>query len=456
MMEHSSRKPSPIDLFRGWPHPSLHPISALKKATETVLSDPSIHVPGLGYGPDDGYLPLREEIAKWLSDFYKPAQNIGPERICITGGASQNMACILQVFSDPGYTRNIWMVSPTYHLACRIFDDAGFVGKMRSVPEDEEGIDVEYLERKIRQSEEMAADNTSSPFKTPRPWRKIFKHIIYAVPTFSNPSSKVMSIRRREQVVRLARCYDALVITDDVYDHLQWSSSAISQQSQPRSALAPRLVDVDRFLDGGPKDEFGNCVSNGSFSKLVGGGCRVGWAEGTQMFAYGVSQAGSSRSGGAPSQFTSTFVWHLLSSGFLQAYIPEVITPAYSKRYHILSAAIDRYLLPLGVERTDNTSATIAGGYFFWLRLPRGMKASQVAERARDEENLMIGDGMLFAVEGEVNKAESNDDDDLGEVLSIRSDLENYIRICLAYEEEEYLGEGIKRLASVIQKQAGG
>ena len=45
------------------------------------------------------------------------------------------------------------MVSPTYHLACRIFEDSGFHGRLRSVPEDEEGVDVENLRKALHQSE---------------------------------------------------------------------------------------------------------------------------------------------------------------------------------------------------------------------------------------------------------------------------------------------------------------
>lgn len=103
-----------------------------------------------------------------------------------------------------------------------------------------------------------------------------------------------MSLRRREQLVRLAREHDALIVTDDVYDQLQWPAKRISSPSYSKHACLPRIVDVDRSLDGGAlrhgADGFGNAVSNGSFSKIVGPGCRTGWMEGTPRSAWAVSQ----------------------------------------------------------------------------------------------------------------------------------------------------------------------
>lgn len=103
-----------------------------------------------------------------------------------------------------------------------------------------------------------------------------------------------MSLRRREELVRLAREYDALVITDDVYDFLQWSSSLTPQTLSMDKAVMPRIVDIDRYLDGGTErhgaDGFGNAVSNGSFSKICGPGLRTGWCEGSTKLSYGVSQ----------------------------------------------------------------------------------------------------------------------------------------------------------------------
>jgi DNA-binding transcriptional MocR family regulator len=154
----SSRSQTQIDLLKGWPNPGLLPPNCLKEASETAFSDPRIWTPGLAYGPDDGYLPLRQELAKWLTNFYEPKEAIETGRICVTGGASQNLACLLQTFTDAIYTRNVWMVAPTYYLACRIFDDAGFAGKIRGVPEDEQGVDVEFLSQELRKSEAQARE----------------------------------------------------------------------------------------------------------------------------------------------------------------------------------------------------------------------------------------------------------------------------------------------------------
>ena len=148
--------PRLINLLRGWPNPSLLPTIQLKAAASAALSDPNVSTPGLLYGPDPGYEPLRKQLASWLTAFYQPSEAIGFERICISGGASQNLACILDVFSDPIYTRHVWMISPTYFNACRIFEDGGFTGRLCSVPEDDEGVDVQFLDHGMQKAEREA------------------------------------------------------------------------------------------------------------------------------------------------------------------------------------------------------------------------------------------------------------------------------------------------------------
>ncbi|KAF7717172.1 Uncharacterized protein PECH_004024 [Penicillium ucsense] len=427
----------PIDLFCGWPNPALLPAPELLRSAATVLTTPSIAHPALQYGPDEGYEPLRVHLAQWLQNFYQPSQPISPGRICITGGASQNLACVLAVFTDPVYTRGVWMVDPTYFLAGRIVDDAGFSGRIHGVPEDDEGVDLLVLERGLRAAEDKALreGNTQPVYKPERPWRKIYKYVIYSVPTFANPTSKIMSLARREQLVRLARQYDALLITDDVYDFLQWSPTPGDSLARPERACLPRLVDVDRYLDGGPIDEWGHAISNGSFSKLLGPGARTGWAEASEKVAYGISQAGSSRSGGAPSQLCSTFIDQLIPSGYLNRWIRDVLQPAYADRYYRLLAGIQEHLAPLGVTVEASSGSTV-GGYFIWVSLPAPLLAVDVVSAAQEQENLRLASGTLF----EVGSPQPPSDRFTG-----------CLRLCFAWEDPRHLGEGMRRLARVVR-----
>lgn len=289
----------PINLMRGWPNKSLLPTDLIRSAAQKALADPAIAGEALEYGPDPGYEPLRRSLADWLASFYQPdGSRTASSNLSITGGASQSLGAILSVYTDPSYTTNVWIVAPAYMLAFSVFEDAGFAGRMRAIPEDDEGIDVEYLRTELRKSAEndRREGRTAEPkYKPRRSWAKVYRHVIYAVPTFANPSSRSMSLQRREALVGTAREFDALIVADDVYDFLQWPAG-VELLSSPRLSTAhlPRLVDIDRSLNGGAdrkdSDGFGNACSNGSFSKIAGPGIRVGWVEGTPKFAYGVSQ----------------------------------------------------------------------------------------------------------------------------------------------------------------------
>ena len=95
--------------------------------------------------------------------------------------------------------------------------------------------------------------------------------------------------------------------------------------------------------------------------------------------------------------------------------------------------AIEEHLLPLGVTLPQR-SRDVVGGYFIWLSLPDPLLAQEAAERARQEENLIIAPGPIFAVYGDEKVV----------------DLEGKVRVCFSWEEEAMLAEGIERLARVI------
>lgn len=342
---------------------------------------------------------------------------------------------MLQVYTDPLKTK-VWMVAPCYFLACRIFEDAGL--KTRAIEEGSGGIDLVTLEREL----EKASLGETKKLKRSTPWSKIYSNIIYCVPTFSNPSGKTMSLSTRESLVRLARKYDALIVTDDVYDFLQFPTSSSTSTASLSRALLPRLVDLDRSLEPVPSDDsFGNAMSNGSFSKIAGPGVRTGWSEATPKFTYGLSQCGSSRSGGAPSQLAATMMAELLMHGELQTHIEKILKPAYKKRYEIMIEAIKKHLIPLGVKvgEVSFEGKAVFGGYFIWLELPQNTSAELVAAKAKQDENLIVAPGPIFEV--------SNDP-------SVR--FQNSLRVCFAWEEESDLEEGVIRLARVVKNFGDG
>lgn len=471
----------PIDLQVGCPSPSLFPREDLIKSAQSTLSNNEVASAALIYGPDPGYQPLRESIARWLTDFYRPSAGpISASQICISNGASGNLANILAKFTDPLYTRRIWMVEPTYFLACPIFEDAGFSGRLHGVPEDDEGIDLDFLRASLQQTDDdvaTAAENNASaapsrPVKLGPQYPKLYRHVIYCVPTFSNPTGKVMSLRRRESLVHLAREFDALIVADDVYDFLRWpdstdSSSSSSSLPQP----PPRLVDIDRSLrPSSPSPSpnphphprpYGNAISNGTFSKLIAPGIRVSWCDGTDAFTSTLSHVGNTRSGGAPGHMASVFVDDMLRSGALQRHVDGVLVPTYARRREVMMQAVRRWLGPLGVsvmeerpyaegagrgkeEEDKEKEVDLAGGFFVYVLFPPRPNLPDAAEIARvalAEHKLTVAAGPIMAVAGDAGSLERGRDSWAGRGA----------RLAWSWCEEGEIEEGVRRLADCLR-----
>ncbi|KPM41403.1 hypothetical protein AK830_g5189 [Neonectria ditissima] len=442
-----------INLQLGWPSPSLFPASQLLSSASEILTSPKKTSAALIYGPDAGYQPLRQAVATWLTSVYLPQESIPAERICITNGASANLENILAKFTEPGYTKRIWMIEPSYFLACPIFTDAGFEGRLRGVPEDEEGLDVDFLRTSLQRVD--AEEQQESPkFKTGSRYRHLYRHVIYAVPTFANPSGKTMSLRRRHELVKLAREHDALVVTDDVYDVLRWPVKEDAAVSDLDDAPA-RIIDLDRTLDAGPKDEWGNAVSNGSFSKIIAPGVRTGWAEATPAFILALSQVGATRSGGCPSHLAASFVHEMIATGALEKHIHDVLIPTYRSRYYAMFKAIETHLVPLGFRVSTGKpyeaslaangetngharKEAAAGGYFTYITAPEDLSLSvgDLATKALEKYDLKFAYGGMMTVEGDEGSSER-----------AAEGFGNGIRLCWAWHTEEEIEEGIQRLA---------
>lgn len=149
------------------------------------------------------------------------------------------------------------------------------------------------------------------------------------------------------------------------------------------------------------------------------------------------SHSGTTCSGGAPSQMTSTFLTHLLNTNQLQQHINDTLLPAYAIRYRALYNAITTHLLPLGFSLPQPTR-NVVGGFFVWLSLPEGIASGDLAHVCREEQNVIVAHGAMFEVPGD-------------RVVSF----ERNIRLCFTWEEVSKLEEGIRRIAKATERLKG-
>lgn len=103
-----------------------------------------------------------------------------------------------------------------------------------------------------------------------------------------NPTSGVLSLKRRKAIYELCCKYDIIIVEDDPYWYMQFPTAAANEarsrdlpqpESEPPMALAKSGYD---FLDSlVPSylsiDAEGRVIRLDTFSKTVAPGCRLGW-----------------------------------------------------------------------------------------------------------------------------------------------------------------------------------
>ena len=322
-----------IDL--GWGHPSanLHPSEQLKIATDSVLSR---GVTALQYGAYQGYGPLLESLARFLSKDPAYRKRVVPSELFLTGGASQAIDFASTLFTRNGDT--VFVEDPTYYLIENIFKDHHL--NVISVPTDTSGLDVDALENMLR-------DHT---IPVPR--------MLYIIPTFQNPTGSVLVEERRKKLVKLAEEYSFIIIADEVYHLLYYDTPPPDP-----------LVAFDTSISG--------CViSLGSFSKILGPGLRLGWMQAKPDIISRFVGAGMTSSGGGLNHFTSSLVHEIITAGFLRENVDN-LKRAYGSRVNFMREK----LLDLYSESYEFT--TPRGGYFFWLDAKGNLDTEQLLQVAQ-------------------------------------------------------------------------
>ncbi|XP_075159959.1 uncharacterized protein LOC142233062 [Haematobia irritans] len=346
------------------------------------------------YGPTSGTYEARCEIAKYFTEMYKC--EVKSEDLIITSGATQGLHVILSTLVDlNGY---IFVDEVTYMLA---LDSIKQLHTLTIIPIKlkHDGTDLEDLEKHLKEHE----------FKSTK---KEFWGMYYTIPTYHNPTGILFSPDTCKGLVKLARKYDILIACDDVYNILYYNNSKVPK----------RLFAYD---NKGDYDYKGHIISNGSFSKILGPGVRLGWLEAPRRMKTILDNCGIINSGGCLNNYTSGIAASLFQLGLAQTYIRRMYE-TYKERMLATCSVLEK-------ELPDGCKMSIPeGGYFVWITLASNCSASGFLEICMREENIFFIVGSRFAVAPDK--------------------FTNSFRLSIAFHTKEKLVEAAKRICQCLKR----
>jgi 2-aminoadipate transaminase len=328
-----TEKPDIISFAGGLPAPEVFPVEQFQEACKSVLQDYGAQA--LQYGTTEGYLPLREQIARHSARY---GIEVTPDNILITSGSQQALDLLGKIFINPG--DRILVESPTYLGALQAWNSYG--AEYVSVPMDKSGMNTDALEEALR---------TGPKF-------------IYVLPNFQNPTGVTLSLSRRQRLIDLADQYGVPIIEDDPYGQLRYEGEHL-----------PSVVLLDhRFRDNTNAAFSGNVIYLSTFSKILAPGIRLAWVIAPREVIQKLVQAKQ-----GADLHTATFnqiVAHEVSrGGFLDEHI-RLIRDTYRERRDVMLAAMDRFFPP----EVDWTHPE--GGLFLWGTLPSYLSSAEVLKAA--------------------------------------------------------------------------
>lgn len=322
-----------ISFAGGLPAPDVFPVEKFQEACQCVLKDYGAQA--LQYGATEGYLPLREQIARHSARY---GIEVTADNILITSGSQQALDLLGKIFINPG--DRILVESPTYLGALQAWNAYG--AEYVTVPMDKSGLNTDALEEALR---------TGPKF-------------IYVLPNFQNPTGVTLSLSRRQRLIDLADRYGVPIIEDDPYGQLRYEGDHL-----------PSVVLLDhRFRERTNTTFSGNVIYLSTFSKILAPGIRLAWVIAPREVIQKLVQAKQ-----GADLHTATFnqvVAHEVSrGGFLDEHI-RLIRDTYRERRDVMLAAMDRFFPP----EVDWTHPE--GGLFLWGTLPPYLSSAEVLTAA--------------------------------------------------------------------------
>lgn len=358
-----------ISLGAGMPDPALYPIEAFTELFNRNIgkADPV----EFGHIPTEGYTPLRRAIAEMLSGKGIPASG---ENILTLSGSQQGLYLLSKVMLEPG--DYVVMEAPTFIGAIQVFQAAG--ARVLSLPYSEK-FSLELLEDfLIRYRPKM----------------------LYMIPTYQNPTGRVMSDQERRDLIKLAQRHRLVIVEDDPYSDLYYGE-------RPPQALKAF-------------DFYGGVVYLGTFSKILFPGLRTGYIAGPPILINRLAlekQYIDLHSNNIAQWLVTLF----LEEGMLVPHL-DMVRREYKRRRDTMVKALRR-LCP-----DDIDFAVPEGGFYLWCRLKREGTSRRLLQEAAKK-------GISF-VPGEAFQTAPVQDKDF--------------RLCFTTHKEEVIFESIQRLAKAL------
>lgn len=338
--------PEIISFAGGLPAPELFPVEEMKEVSRAVLNEDGKKA--LQYSSTEGYLPLRDKIAKRMKEVGVVTT---AENILITSGSQQGLDLSGKVFLNEGDV--VVCESPSYLGAINAFK--AYSPKFVEIDTDDEGMDMDALEKVLKETDHIK--------------------MIYVIPDFQNPSGRTWSIERRKRLIELANEYDLPVIEDNPYGELRFEGE------RPPAIKAYDTQERVIYL--------------GTFSKIFCPGLRIGWTlgdgEALQKYIY-VKQGADLHT----STLTQREINKFMDLYSIDEHIEKIKT-VYRKRRNVMMEAIKNHF-PKTVKYTYPE-----GGLFTWCELPEGMDSKEIFKKSIEENVAFVPGGSFYPNGGKEN-----------------------------------------------------
>lgn len=295
------------------------------------------------YSPPRGEAALRIEIARRA---LRGGQQLAPDDIVITCGATEALALALSAVTQPGDT--VAIESPTYFGALQVLRALRL--KALELPTDaRRGVSLDAVAAALA-SRPVAACLLAS--------------------SFNNPLGCTMAEHDKQALLALLATHRVPLIEDDVYGDIHFGA----ERPRPFSAL-----DAD--------DRTIYCAS---FSKTLAPGYRVGWVASRRHLPK-LLEAKFAATLAAP-VLPQLALAEFLASGGYDAHLRR-LRRAFAETLRRITEVIAAHF-PAGTRVSQP-----AGGFVLWLALPKAVDTRVLFHRAL-EERICFAPGVVFSAAG--------------------------------------------------------